>query len=43
MVLEKSLRTALTQIQRSTLNVKRNRANFQNLLLHGPPGTGKVL
>jgi ATPase family AAA domain-containing protein 3A/B len=43
MVLEKSLRTALTQIQRSTLNVKRNRANFQNLLLHGPPGTGKTM
>jgi ATPase family AAA domain-containing protein 3A/B len=33
----------LNRIAISTKNIKRNEASFQNLLLHGHPGTGKTM
>jgi ATPase family AAA domain-containing protein 3A/B len=41
-VLEESLDSQLRKIAMSTAHTKKNRAPFRHLLLHGPPGTGKV-
>lgn len=35
--------TRLRDIVWSTINAKKNRAPLRNLLLHGPPGTGKTM
>jgi ATPase family AAA domain-containing protein 3A/B len=40
-VLEEGLDAQLRKIAVSTAHTKKNRAPFRNLLLHGPPGTGK--
>lgn len=41
-VLEESLDSQLRKVAMSTAHTKKNRAPFRHLLLHGPPGTGKV-
>ena len=41
-VLEESLDSQLRKIAVSTSHTKKNNAPFRHLLLHGPPGTGKV-
>jgi ATPase family AAA domain-containing protein 3A/B len=41
-VLEEGLDSQLRKIAVSTSHTKKNRAPFRHLLLHGPPGTGKV-
>ena len=41
-VLEEGLDSQLRKIAVSTAHTKKNKAPFRHLLLHGPPGTGKV-
>ena len=41
-VLEEGLDSQLRKIAVSTSHTKKNKAPFRHLLLHGPPGTGKV-
>ena len=41
-VLEETLDSQLRKVAVSTAHTKKNRAPFRHLLLHGPPGTGKV-
>jgi len=42
-VLEKNLDQRLRSVAVSTANTKQNLAPFRNILLHGPPGTGKTM
>ena len=41
-VLENTLDNRLRRVAASTANTKKNNAPFRHILLHGPPGTGKV-
>eukprot|EP01147_Barroeca_monosierra_P000391 gene391-3737_t len=38
-----SVQQRLQSITIATANTRRNNANYRNLLLHGPPGTGKTM
>ena len=42
-VLESSLSTRVSQLAIATANTRRNAAPFRNVMLHGPPGTGKTM
>ncbi len=39
----KKISEQIEQIAASTKNISENRAFFQNVILHGPPGTGKTM
>ena len=42
-IFPQQVESRLQSITIATANTRRNRANYRNLLLHGPPGTGKTM
>jgi ATPase family AAA domain-containing protein 3A/B len=42
-IFNETMSERLNRIATSTKNIKNNQASFQNLLLHGHPGTGKTM